>query len=100
MFRGEAGGDPPHLLQLLARGKSEAKTGLEEVRNLPRRALVERGIQDVRYRRGRKWGFQPWHGGYRGLVSEVRLAEENVFEAYVRPQCRLEAHQEVVDHGV
>ena len=89
----EGSRDPPHLLRVLARGKGGADAGLGEVRGLPRRALVARGIQDVRGGRGREWRFHPsWHGGYRGLLSEVRLAEEDVSEAHVRLRRHLLAH--------
>ena len=38
-------------------------------------------------------------GGYRGLLNEVWLAEEDVSEAHMYPRCHIEAYQEVVARG-
>jgi hypothetical protein len=76
--RGEAGGDPPKFLGLLAPNGSGAEAGLKEVCDLPGRALVQRGAQTRWDRGGSKMGLQPRQGGYRTLWYEVKLVEEDV----------------------
>ena len=74
------------------------ETGLEEARDLPWRALVRRGAQAGWGRGGRKWGLQPWQGGYRIFHDEVRLTEENVSQSHVHLICHMKLYKEVEAH--
>ena len=60
------------------------------------RALIPRGVHSIRCKKSLKGGLMPHVNEWHELLKKVRLEQQMIVEAHVRPRERREADQEVV----